>query len=273
MEFSHTVDLVAGLHGRFYILKNDTFIGRSMSAYGEWTEGEFELFKTVFRPGDVAIDVGANIGSMTVPLARAVGPSGTVYAFEPQPGLFRLLAANTLLNGVLNTRLFQAACGSAQASIMVAELPFDVAENYGALSLDVLAQATGPFPRRRVPLVPLDDVIDAGAVRLIKVDVEGMEAQVIDGAAAIIRQHRPLLYVENELPVSSRATIEAIQRLDYRLYWHVSPQFNPNNFKCNRINIFGQNVCINMFCVPAESDFSVTGLRQVVSPTEHPRLP
>ena len=273
MDFSHTIDLVAGLHGRFYILKNDTFIGRSMSAYGEWTEGEFELFKTVFRPGDVAIDVGANIGSMTVPLARAVGPSGTVYAFEPQPGLFRLLAANTLLNGVLNTRLFQAACGSAQASIMVAELPFDVAENYGALSLDVLAQATGPFPRRRVPLVPLDDVIDAGAVRLIKVDVEGMEAQVIDGAAAIIRQHRPLLYVENELPVSSRATIEAIQRLDYRLYWHVSPQFNPNNFKCNRINIFGQNVCINMFCVPAESDFSVTGLRQVVSPTEHPRLP
>jgi FkbM family methyltransferase len=50
--------------------------------------------------------VGSNIGFLTVPVARAVGPSGTVFAIEPQAGIFRLLAVNTLLNGVLKTRLF-----------------------------------------------------------------------------------------------------------------------------------------------------------------------
>jgi precorrin-6B methylase 2 len=73
-----------------------------MALYTDWTESEFELLRRLLAPGDIAIDVGANIGCLTVTLARAVGPSGTVFAIEAQAGIFRLLAANTLLSGVLN---------------------------------------------------------------------------------------------------------------------------------------------------------------------------
>ena len=55
-----------------------------MDTYGEWAEGELNLFLQIVRPGDIVLDVGANIGAFTVPLAKRVGMSGRIYAFEPQ---------------------------------------------------------------------------------------------------------------------------------------------------------------------------------------------
>lgn len=265
------VDLVAALHGRFFVFQNDTFISRCMALYGEWTENEFDLLRPLLRPGDHVIDAGANIGCMTVPLARAVGPTGSVLAFEPQPGVFRLLAANTLLNNVHNARLFHAGCGAQPDVLLLAELDFGQADNYGALSLQALS-TTPHGLQRQVPVVRLDDVFDAPALRLIKIDVEGMEARVVQGAEGIIRQHRPFLYVENENPgETSVAVIEAIVALDYRLYWHFAPLFNPCNFRANPNNLFDNIACVNMFCAPAELETECV-LRPVTSATEHPRL-
>ena len=71
-------------HGKLMYLLNDAYIGRSLDVYGEYSEGEIDLFRQLLRPGDVAIDVGANIGALTVPMARLVQPGGAVVAFEPQ---------------------------------------------------------------------------------------------------------------------------------------------------------------------------------------------
>ena len=70
-------------YGRMLYNVNDVYIGRSLDQYGEYCEGEVELFRQVIREGDVVFDAGANIGAHTVFFARATGPRGIVFAFEP----------------------------------------------------------------------------------------------------------------------------------------------------------------------------------------------
>ena len=269
------IQCIEALHGRFHVLRHDLYVSRSMALYGEWTEGEFALVQPLLALGDHCIDVGANLGCMTVPLAKAVGPTGSVFAFEPQPGLFRLLAANTVNNGAHNVRLHQAACGAVSGVTQVPELDYSRAYNYGALSLQAMAgaaQAGGIS--RAVPTVRLDDVFDAPSLRLIKIDVEGMEAEVVRGAAGIIGLHRPFLYVENEFPgAASAASISAIAALGYRLFWHVAPLYNPANFRKKAENLFEGIACVNMFCAPQEARIDTGALREVASAGEHPRAP
>ena len=270
-----TIHCVEALHGRFHVLRHDLYVSRSMALYGEWTEGEFAFVEPLLARGDHCIDVGANLGCMTVPLAKAVGPGGSVTAFEPQPGLFRLLAANTVNNGVHNVRLHQAACGAAPGIVQVPELDYAHAYNYGALSLQALAgaaQAGGIT--RAVPVVRLDEMFDAPSLRLIKIDVEGMEAEVVRGAAGIIGLHRPFLYVENEFPgAASAASISSIAALGYRLFWHVAPLFNPANFRRRAENVFEGIACVNMFCAPVEARIETGALHEVASAVDHPRGP
>ena len=83
-------------------LLNDAYIGRSLDVYGEYSEGEIDLFRQLLRPGDVAIDVGANIGALTVAMARLVQPGGAIVAFEPQRAIFDILCDNLRLNGLAN---------------------------------------------------------------------------------------------------------------------------------------------------------------------------
>ena len=87
-------------HGRFTYLLNDAYIGRSLDVYGEYSEGEIDLFRQLLRPGDVAIDVGANIGALTVAMARLVQPGGAIVAFEPQRAIYDILCNNLRLNGL-----------------------------------------------------------------------------------------------------------------------------------------------------------------------------
>ena len=68
-----------------------SWLGSSLATYGEYSEGEVAVFNKVLKPGDVAIDVGANIGALTIPMARLVGENGCVYAFEASAANFDLL--------------------------------------------------------------------------------------------------------------------------------------------------------------------------------------
>ena len=78
-------------HGIFTIFNEDELVGLSLATYGEYSEGEVEVFRKVLKPGDVAIDIGANIGALTIPMARLVGETGRVYAFEASAANAELL--------------------------------------------------------------------------------------------------------------------------------------------------------------------------------------
>src|SRR5687767_11609897 len=85
-------------HAVMMYYSNDEYIGRSLDLYGEFSEGETELFQQIVRPGMTVIDAGANIGIHTVYFATAAGPTGRVFAIEPQRVIFHALCGNIALN-------------------------------------------------------------------------------------------------------------------------------------------------------------------------------
>jgi FkbM family methyltransferase len=239
---------------------HDLYIGRSLDLYGEYSESEATIFRRVLRPGAVAVEVGANLGAHTVLLARLVGPSGRVLAFEPQRVVFQTLCANVALNHLTNVDCRHAAAGRAPGELFVPAIDYHRDNNYGGVGLGEYREG------ERVPVVTLDGFALAECA-LLKVDVEGMEADVLAGATATIARCRPLLYVENDRAEKSAALVRLITELGYDLFWHHAPLFNPDNFAGNPDNVFGNVVSFNMICCPRGGAFRVSGFPPVEIPT------
>jgi len=144
------------------------------------------------RPGDTAVDVGANIGVISAFLADAVSATGCVYALEPNPSVFSLLTETISMNSYGNVIPLQVAAGSA-----LAVSDFYI-EEWGAFQpCSSLAPKTGTARAQKVIQAPLDFLL-AGVSRIdyIKLDVEGAELNVLRGAVDLIEKHRPLIQVE-----------------------------------------------------------------------------
>ena len=248
-------------YGPMLFLRGDQYVGRSLERYGEFSELEGQLFAQVLGAGDTVVEVGANMGAHTLQLARLVGPQGVVHAYEPQRVIFQILCANVALNALFNVHTHHAGVGSAAGQLRVPPLDYAAVGNFGGLSLT--DQGAGEV----VPVVPLDATPFA-SLKLLKIDVEGMEHAVLSGARQTIAQHRPLLYVENDRIAQSPALIELLQALGYTLYWHTPTLFNPANFARNPENIFPGIVSINLLCVPQESSAVIKGFRPVSGPQD-----
>ena len=236
---------IRGRHGYMIYNRNDTFIGRSLELYGEWAEAELKLLGTIIRPGAMVVDVGANIGCHSVFFARAAGPTGRVLAFEPERVLFQQLCGNIALNSLSNVLTFNMAAGASDGSIAGAQLDHTQSQNFGGLSLATANEgATTAVSMIRI------DALGLGACNLIKIDVEGMELDVLNGANDTIRAHHPVLYVENNIEAKSGALIARLLEFGYHLYWHFSPFFAADNFFANPENVFGNLVDTNMLALP-----------------------
>lgn len=251
-------------YGAMVFPAGDIYVGRSLAAYHEYSEGEVDLFRQIVRPGDTVVEAGANIGGLTLPLARLVGGHGQVLAFEPQRAIHGILVTNLTLNGLEHVRAERLALGAAAGEIRVPVLPLAAAANFGGVSLGGNAGETC--------LVRSLDSYGLGALGLIKIDVEGAECEVIAGAAQTIRRLRPVLYVENDRLEKSAALIAAILDLGYRLWWHLVPLFNPGNFRGNPENVFGSPIgSKNMLCLPAERNIQIPGGTEILTPdAPHP---
>ncbi|HLQ46082.1 MAG TPA: FkbM family methyltransferase, partial [Planctomycetaceae bacterium] len=251
--------LTRAKHGLMLFNRHDMYIGRSIELYGEFSEGEVDLFRQVLRPGNVVIEAGANIGAHTLPLAKLVGEPGQVYAFEPQRVVFQTLCANLALNGLTNVFARCEAVGDAPGVITVPKLDYARTNNFGGLSLSQNGDG------ERVPVVTIDS-LDLPRCNLLKADVEGMELNVLRGAAQTIAKFRPILYVENDRAEKSPALIEYLQSLGYVLYWHLPYLFNSQNDFQNPHNAFGGTVSVNMLGFHSSISTNITGLRRVEGP-------
>lgn len=243
--------------------RHDLYVGRSLQTYGEFSQGEATIFAQLLAPGDVVLEAGANIGAHTVGLARQVGPSGTILAYEPQRLVFQCLCANLALNSLRNVKARQAALGTASGVLKVPLLDPASSNNFGGLSID------GHDEGEEVAVETIDS-LNLPRLRLIKADVEGMESEVLLGAAQTIRRLRPLLYVENDRQNKSPSLIRLIRDFGYRLWWHTPTLFNPGNWRGVQDNVFPGIVSINMLCVPEEHAWRIEGAREVAGPQDWP---
>ena len=98
---------------------------------------------------------------------------------------------------------------------------------------------------------------------LIKIDVEGMECDVLNGAQKTIETLKPLLFVENDTIARARSVIESVLQRGYKAYWQISPYFQKGNFFGNTENIFAQILpAANLLCIPRTSALDAPGLME-----------
>jgi len=247
-------------HGSMIYFPHDTYIGGSLERYGEYVEEEIKFLLAGIPVGGFVIEAGANIGCHTVPIARHVGPRGHVLCFEPQRVLHQMLCGNLALNALWNVTAERVALG---AEMGVAHLPTPTYEddgNFGGVALS--ADGEG----EPVPVVTVDSYTNLPACHLLKIDVEGMELEVLRGAAATIARFRPLIYCENDRPERGKALVGHLRGLGYDLYWHKPPLYSPDNYRESKEDVFPNLASFNMACIPHEEAERVkTNLEPVAS--------
>ena len=152
-----------------------------------------ETIRRVVRPGQLVVDVGAHVGYFTLLLAKQVGPSGKVVAFEPNPRIFQILQENVALNGYRNVVLENKAVADRPGQVELrisAGSPFD--------GIDSIVADPGPGPRIEVEAVSLDDFFNSAGrpIGFVKVDIEGAETLALQGMSRILQEDGPCLLIE-----------------------------------------------------------------------------
>jgi FkbM family methyltransferase len=205
----------------------DTIMTPQLRASGSWDEPDCRLLESHLAPGGVVIDVGANIGYMTLIAARAVGPTGTVIAIEPHPDNVALLRDNLARNGMAKrVRVVSAAAWDAPGTVDLAECE----DNTGDHRVETLTNERSVL---QVEAVTLDDVVpDSLHVDLIKLDTQGTEHHVLEGAQTVLARDRPIVLSEfwpdglRERGEDPRAVMQRFRELGYAIEIPDAPQLD-----------------------------------------------
>ncbi|MBT3352169.1 MAG: FkbM family methyltransferase [Nitrospinaceae bacterium] len=249
--------------GEFIANKNDIYVGRSLIKYGEFSYQEMVLFKALCEPSDVIIEAGANIGAHTVGLAKLVGLEGRVVAIEPQATLYQNLCGNISINSLTNVDCLNLALSNEAGTALVPHFNYVEENNYGGVAMG--SNEAG----YEVQQMRLDDLFRFPKLKFLKIDVEGMEKKVLEGAENIIKQFSPVMYIENDRLDRSKDLIEHLFSLDYDLWWHITPLFNENNFNGDTENIYLGVSSVNMLCIHASAKAKID-LPKIEDSGQHP---
>ncbi len=187
--------------GKFYLDDRPEHVKRTLREGHPWEPHVLTALAEKAVPGSTALDIGAHIGAITLPLARLVGSRGRVYAFEPQKRIFRELVYNLELNRVENVIPLRFAVGSESAVIEM-----DPDQLYDG---QVRVGVGGDKAELRTV-----DSFSFSDVSIIKIDVEGYESEVLRGARKTIETFHPVIVIEI-LPGNYLAVQKTLHELGY----------------------------------------------------------
>jgi FkbM family methyltransferase len=187
---------------------------------------DFRAIATLLAPGDTAVDVGANVGTHSIVMSRAVAPGGRVIAFEPVLPTAWLMRENLALNRVENVELLQAAVSDAPGTVEmnVFDQRYSAWNSRGEASNDGIS----PVAVVQVPAETLDEALARGGidrVAFLKIDVEGFELEVLGGARRLLSDGSidVLSFEVSQVPLkasghNARSVFELLASLGYRSY-------------------------------------------------------
>jgi len=252
--------------GNFLLLRGD-MVSQYADVYGEWSELEVSLFGRTLSDSDNVVEVGANLGLHTVPLSKFVR-HGKVVCFEPQRIIFQILCANCALNNRTNIHAYNTAVGDSPGTSDIPCSSYEKPWNYGAYSIksgfDTEAEFNDDTWLEPVSIVRLDDhpdIVSLTSLKLLKIDAEGMEPAVLDGAADTIKRLRPVIFTENNNELTGDKLISRLRTLGYDCYWFCSERFSPSNYNKIRWKLPGGDY--NMICYPQELKIAPASLIKV----------
>lgn len=238
-------------YGKIFVSDKDVYIGRTLMSSGQYCDEEVDIFKQILNLNDNVIEVGANIGSLSVPISQIIG-DGKLFAIEPQQYIYNMLCANIAVNNRSNVQPMKMAIGEITSQVKLPIINYETVTNFGGIEIN--DTNTGESVIQQT----LDDSFsELETLKLIKIDVEGMEIGVLNGGKNLINKHRPFIYCENDRSEKTKELFTILTDLKYNIYKHISHVFNKPNFKNNEVNPFGINyICINILAIPSENSIN-----------------
>lgn len=189
--------------------------------FGFADQGLTNLF-ALCKPGAVMVDVGSNIGYVLLKMAQIGGTNSKVYGFEPDPVNYQACATNVKLNAFKNISLLNIGLGSEEQELY---LGVHTVSNRGGNR--VVAEVDMAIDSARIQVVKLDEFVSEHRIEkidLIKIDVEGYELHVLQGAAHTLQTSKPILFIElddTNLKAqghSSKELVKFVKELGYEAY-------------------------------------------------------
>ncbi len=218
-------EVVASRYGPMLLNRNDLFVSAGICETGVWSGDELDLLEQLIQPGQTVLDVGANMGAHTLAFCHFVGPAGVVHAFEPQRIMFQAMVATVALNSWTNVHAHLNLVGAKKGRMRLPGVRYDLPSNFGAMTLapdrdraETLSYLDDA-PAEVVEMITLDG-LKLAACHLIKIDVEGMEIDVLRGATKTIRAHRPLIYMECQPDQRSQDALKLLKSMGYATWRH-----------------------------------------------------
>jgi FkbM family methyltransferase len=261
--FGYGRDAIVIRNGIRWHLDLDEGIDFSIYLLGAFERSTVNAYRKFLPPGGIALDIGANIGAHTLPMAQAVGTEGRVYAFEPTRYAFSKLARNISLNPALASRIcleqtmLSDKDNSSPPSVLYSSWSLATAGgSRHPKHLGQLKDAAGAMVRK------LDSRIDQlglDRIDFIKIDVDGNECEVFRGAQRTLARYRPKILMEfmpyglEENGHSMKELVDLLKDAGYGIVGvprlHALPE-NPEELN----NMIPDGSSINVLCLPAGTD-------------------
>lgn len=218
--------------GEWIMVDPRDYCGRPIYWWGDYDPRVTRLCLAPLRAGDTFLDIGANYGEIALAAARRVGETGTVHAFEPNSATAKLLRRSAGMNGFLNLHVHEVALGREDCEGWL-EFPQD--GNCGAARVRERGWTEGGDHRIRVRHAGrFLGRLGLSRLRVLKIDVEGMEEDVLVPSRHILERHQPELVVfeshDNHVPFLERPVPRLLLELQYSLHQLVldARQFRPS---------------------------------------------
>lgn len=214
--------------GSFMVLPNDS-LGKELIVKGDFEPHFSQVIRNIIKTGNTCIDAGANLGYHTVGMARLVGKNGHVISFEPLRIIYQQLCGNVFINDLRNVTCLNNALGNSNDMVCMNFVDVD-SENVN------IGGTTIGYGGDVVEIIKLDD-LHLTDVTFMKIDVQGSEVRLLQGAHKTINKFRPIMFIEveniwlNQFGTSSEELLNILLSMNYMLV-----RIN-TNYPCDHIAI------------------------------------
>lgn len=192
-------------YGPMLVPPADKYVGRALLENGCYCPEEWNIWKEFIPLGGTCVDVGANLGAHTLTMAERVGAHGKVIAIEPQWEIYKMLCGTLALSPHKHVEAKMVACGipdkmADPPTIAVPQLDTDIPNNFGGLPLGL---KDGGIAHKHVALECMDDWY-LPRLDFLKIDVEGMEIDVLRSAGNTVDRCQPVIVAECGNPTTTK---------------------------------------------------------------------
>lgn len=167
--------------------KHDKCVCWFIRISGRWDKNEMAALQHIVKPGDNIIEVGANFGVNTLMMSKLTGDAGKIVAFEPNPNVYGYLEKSLDLNKMNNVEVKRLAAGGIERTASMALSTLNIGGSY------IIGEQLES--KIKIKVVRLDDAVKMSRVDILKIDAEGSEEEIIDGAHDIINSNKDITIV------------------------------------------------------------------------------